>query len=58
MNGIQVTCLLLFFNHVGFKQEEESCPYAWLPFTGEHHKCVQKSQDQYHYQAIIQLGEE
>lgn len=27
----------MFFNHVGIKQEEETCPYAWLPFTGKHH---------------------
>lgn len=34
-------------NCVGFKSEEESCPYAWLPFTGEHHKQVQNLQDLY-----------
>uniref|UniRef100_A0A7N6B2F9 Myomesin 2 n=1 Tax=Anabas testudineus TaxID=64144 RepID=A0A7N6B2F9_ANATE len=36
-------CLLLtnnrltFSNHAGYRQEEESCPYAWLPFTGKNH---------------------
>uniref|UniRef100_A0A7N5ZR97 Myomesin 2a n=1 Tax=Anabas testudineus TaxID=64144 RepID=A0A7N5ZR97_ANATE len=28
---------LTFSNHAGYRQEEESCPYAWLPFTGKNH---------------------
>lgn len=38
-NGyLSVSFFFFFFNHVGFKQEDESCPYAWLPYTGERHK--------------------
>lgn len=43
----------MFFNRVGFRQEDESCPYAWLPFTGERHrKNVQKQHHQFHIQDI------
>lgn len=44
INGVWLNNLLTFYIVLGLKQEEDFCPYTWLPFTGEqkiqdHHSC-------------------
>lgn len=40
INGVWLNNLSTYYIVLGLRQEEQSCPYTWLPFTGE-----QKIQD-------------